>query len=50
MENGDLLYSGLMVTAVILSVWTGALLAAACVFVGQSFLSSHTNRISARKS
>jgi hypothetical protein len=28
----DLLYSGLMLTAAVLSVWTGLLLTAACVF------------------
>ena len=31
MERADLLYSGLIVTALIRSVWTGALVAA-CVF------------------
>jgi hypothetical protein len=30
--ESDLLYSGLILTAAVLSLWTGALLAAACVF------------------
>lgn len=45
----DLLYSGLLVTAVILSVWAGALLTAACIFFAPSFFSARTNRPSARK-
>jgi len=32
MERIDILYSGLLVTAVILSVWAGVLLTATCVF------------------
>jgi hypothetical protein len=30
--EADLLYSGLIATAIMLSVWTGALVAAACIF------------------
>jgi hypothetical protein len=32
MEQADLLYSGLIVTAVMLSVWAAALVTAACIF------------------
>ncbi|MFZ0480174.1 MAG: hypothetical protein WAL71_13605 [Terriglobales bacterium] len=32
MERADLLYSGLMFTAIILSIWTAALLTAACCY------------------
>ncbi len=32
MERADLLYSGLIATALLLSIWTGALVTAACVF------------------
>jgi hypothetical protein len=32
MEQADLLYSGLMITALMLSVWAGALVAATCIF------------------
>ncbi len=32
MEQADLLYSGLMVTALMLSVWAGALATVTCIF------------------
>jgi len=32
MRHVDLLYSGLILTALMLSLWTGALVAAACCF------------------
>ena len=32
MEQTDLLYSGVIATALLLSVWTGALLTATCIF------------------
>jgi hypothetical protein len=32
MQEADLLYSGLIATALMLSLWTGALVTAACVF------------------
>jgi len=50
MEQSDLLYSGLMLTALILSVWTGALLAAACVFFVPSLLGTGTGNSLTRKS
>jgi hypothetical protein len=40
MERADLLYSGLIVTAIILSVWTGALVAAACIFFAPALFDS----------
>jgi hypothetical protein len=50
MEQGDLLYSGLIVTALMLSVWTGALLAAACVFFAPAVFTPHPNKAPMRKS
>jgi hypothetical protein len=50
MEAPDLLYSGLMVTAFMLSVWTGALLAAACVFFAPAFFASRAPKASNSKS
>ena len=35
--ESDLLYSGLIATAVMLSVWTGALVTAACIFFAPAF-------------
>ena len=32
MQQADLLYSGLMVTALMLSVWAAALVTATCIF------------------
>jgi len=49
MEQADLLYSGLVVTAVILSLWTGALLAAACVFFAPTFFSLRSEKASMHK-
>ncbi|MFZ3341622.1 MAG: hypothetical protein WA609_06625 [Terriglobales bacterium] len=37
MEHADLLYSGLIVTALMLSLWTGGLITAACIFFVPSF-------------
>jgi hypothetical protein len=49
MEQADLLYSGLIVTALALSLWTGALLAAACIFFAPSFFTPRPNRPSSHK-
>ena len=38
MEYADLLYSGLILAAVMLSLWTAGLLAAACVCFAPAFL------------
>jgi len=38
MERADLLYSGLMLTALILSLWTAALVTAACFLFGRVLL------------
>jgi hypothetical protein len=40
MERADLLYSALIVTAIMLSVWTGALVTAACIFFAPALLDS----------
>jgi len=46
MHEADLLYSGLIATALILSIWTAALLTAACIFFAPTFL---TRRAHLRK-
>ncbi len=38
MERADLLYSGLIFTALLLSLWTAGLVTAACVFFAPSVL------------
>ena len=38
MEHADLLYSGLMLTALMLSLWTAVLVTAACFFFGRALL------------
>jgi len=38
MEYADLLFSGLILAAVMLSLWTAGLLTAACVFFAPAFL------------
>lgn len=50
MEQADLLYSGLLVAALILSLWTGALVTAACVFFAPYFFGAGAGRASTRKS
>jgi hypothetical protein len=42
MQEADLLYSGLIVAAVILSIWTGALITAACFFFAPKLFDAHT--------
>jgi hypothetical protein len=49
MQEADLLYSGLIVTALMLSIWTGALLAAACVFFAPKFLAPRAHQSPLRK-
>jgi hypothetical protein len=39
--EADLLYSGLIATAIMLSVWTGALVAAACIFFAPKRFEGH---------
>lgn len=48
MEQADLLYSGLIFTALMLSVWTGVLLTAACVFFAPT-IHSRQNQAPIRK-
>jgi hypothetical protein len=50
MHEADLLYSGLIVTAVILSIWTGALVTAACVFFAPNLFHAHISRTATSKS
>lgn len=50
MQEADLLYSGLIVTAVMLSIWTGALVTAACVFFAPKLFDAHTRRTATPKS
>ena len=38
MESADLLYSGLMFTAIVLSLWTVGLLTAACCYFASAML------------
>ncbi|MGA9530040.1 MAG: hypothetical protein WBS24_18140 [Terriglobales bacterium] len=38
MERADLLYSGLMFTAIVLSLWTAGLVTAACCYFASSVL------------
>ena len=48
--ESDLLYSGLIATAVMLSVWTVALVAAACVFFAPAFFEPGNHRPTSGKS
>jgi hypothetical protein len=47
--EADLLYSGLIATAIMLSVWTGALVTAACIFFGPSFWAPRAGHSPIRK-
>jgi hypothetical protein len=49
MEHVDLLYSGLIVTALMLSLWAALLVTAACIFFAPS-LSAHVHASSNLKS
>jgi hypothetical protein len=49
MEQADLLFSGIIVTALILSVWAGALLTATCIFFAPSRFSASSTKSPARK-
>jgi hypothetical protein len=49
MEQADLLYSGLMVTALMLSIWAGALVAATCIFFAPTLSSTSSGKSQARK-
>jgi hypothetical protein len=44
MERVDLLYSGLILAALMLSLWTAGLLTAACVFFAPSVLAPRVER------
>ena len=49
MQEADLLYSGLIATALMLSLWTGALLAAACIFFAHSSSASGPDKPATHK-
>jgi hypothetical protein len=49
MQEADLLYSGLIATALMLSIWTGALLTAACIFFAPSIFASRAHHSAIHK-
>jgi hypothetical protein len=49
MHQADLLYSGLMVTAVMLSVWVAALAAATCIFFAPTIFTPRPSRSASPK-
>jgi hypothetical protein len=49
MQEADLLYSGLIATALMLSIWTGALLATAFIFFAPAFFQSRGGHSPIRK-
>ena len=50
MQEADLLYSGLIATAVMLSLWTGALVTAACIFFAPALFDGNPSRSASHKS
>jgi hypothetical protein len=49
MEQADLLYSGLMVTALMLSVWAAALVTATCIFFAPTWFAPRAGQPPIRK-
>ena len=50
MGESDLLYSGVIATAIVLSIWVAALVAATCIFFIPTLFTPHESRTPLRKS